>query len=137
MRLLTCFAVLLTAVACGTGDNQPEANTSTTTHETTTTSGSTATTDFPPDVSLPDSFPDGLLEKIVVEAANKAGVSMSDIEVTSVKAMTFNDAALGCPEPGKMYAQVLTPGFIVLLDADGVEADYRVVQSSGEFRICN
>ena len=32
---------------------------------------------------------------------------------------TWPDASLGCPEPGMMYAQVLTPGILVVLSYGG------------------
>lgn len=38
------------------------------------------------------------------------GVGADEIALRSVKATEFPDAGLGVPEPGKMYAQVITPG---------------------------
>lgn len=45
--------------------------------------------------------------------------------VTSAMAVTWNDSSLGCPKPGMMYSQVITPGFRVLVEADGKPYDYR------------
>lgn len=134
MRPLKYLAVLLVVAACGTSGEA--ADDPTTTSGETTTTEETTTTGFTTGISLPESFSRTTLEVIVDDAARRTGVPMSEIDVTSVEAMTFNDAALGCPVPGKMYAQVLTPGFIVLLEAGGAELDYRVVEDSGAFRIC-
>jgi hypothetical protein len=37
------------------------------------------------------------------------------ITVLSVEARDFADASLGVPEPDKMYAQVITPGYVIQL----------------------
>lgn len=45
--------------------------------------------------------------------------------VTSAQSVTWNDSSLGCPKPGMMYSQVLTPGLRVLVEAGGKAYDYR------------
>ena len=45
--------------------------------------------------------------------------------VTSAESVTWSDSSLGCPKPGMMYAQVLTPGLRVLVQAEGKTYDYR------------
>ena len=51
------------------------------------------------------------------ELAGQLQVAEEQIQVVSVEPMNWPDASLGCPEPGKMYAQVIVPGFRVLLEA--------------------
>ena len=46
------------------------------------------------------------------------------IAVISVEAVDWPDASLGCPEPGKLYAQVVTPGYIIVLEAEGQRHEY-------------
>jgi hypothetical protein len=46
-------------------------------------------------------------------------IAQDSVKVTEVTPMTWPDASLGCPKRGVMYIQVLTPGFQVVLDADG------------------
>jgi hypothetical protein len=55
--------------------------------------------------------------------------------VVRVTAKTWSDASLGCPEPEMMYAQVLTPGYQIILEAGGTHYDYRADQS-GYFKLC-
>ena len=38
--------------------------------------------------------------------------------------MEWSDASLGRPQPGMMYAQVITPGYLVVLEADGQQYTY-------------
>jgi len=46
------------------------------------------------------------------------------IRLVSVEAMEWSDASLGCPQPGMMYAQVITPGYLVVLEAEGEQYTY-------------
>jgi hypothetical protein len=51
--------------------------------------------------------------------AQQIGVPAESVEVRSVAAVNWPDTSLGCAEPDMMYAQVITPGFLMLLDAGG------------------
>jgi hypothetical protein len=53
------------------------------------------------------------------DLAERLEVDREAIEVISVEAVEWADASLGCPQPGQMYAQVVTPGFRVVLEARG------------------
>ncbi|HRN70958.1 MAG TPA: hypothetical protein PLS49_07305 [Candidatus Woesebacteria bacterium] len=54
------------------------------------------------------------------------GITPAMVIVKDVSAQDFNDASLGCPKPEEMYAQVITPGYQVLLEVQGTEYDYRL-----------
>jgi hypothetical protein len=60
-----------------------------------------------------------LVEKARQDAARRAGVARDQVTVKSVRAVQWSDSSLGCPEPGMMYAQVITPGYLISLDAGG------------------
>jgi len=63
--------------------------------------------------------------RLAVEAlAKKLGVAEKGIDVKSVEAAEWRDASLGCPEEGKMYAQVITHGFRIILSAGGKDYEY-------------
>lgn len=76
----------------------------------------------------------------LVEAARKdlsgrLGITVGEIELVSeVEAVTWPDASLGCPEPGKMYAQVLTPGYKFMLKSGGHFYEYHT--GRGVVRLC-
>jgi hypothetical protein len=53
------------------------------------------------------------------DLAERLDVDPRAIELISVEAVEWPDASLGCPKPGQMYAQVITPGFRVVLEARG------------------
>jgi hypothetical protein len=58
------------------------------------------------------------------------GVPIDTIIVQSVEETQFPDTSLGVPEPGKMYAQVITPGYTIKLVTDGQTYEYH---ASGEY----
>lgn len=132
----TALAVLL--AACGSAGGPGAASTTSTMSEqiTTTVADESTTTEDVEAVPLPAGFPDSLLEEIISDASDRTGTPEQSVEVVSVEASTFGDTSLGCPEEGKMYAQVITPGFTVILDAEGEELDYRVAEGSDTFILC-
>lgn len=58
----------------------------------------------------------------------------TEMTLVSLEATNFNDASLGCPKPGMSYAQVITPGYRAVVEADGRRFDVRVSGTHG--RIC-
>jgi hypothetical protein len=60
----------------------------------------------------------------VSDLAERLGISPEAITVQSIEPTEFPDASLGVPEPGKSYAQVVTPGYIIRLEANGERYEY-------------
>jgi len=54
----------------------------------------------------------------------RLGVAESEVSVASVTSEVWQDTSLGCPEPGKAYAQVLTPGYRIVLEAQDKRYEY-------------
>jgi hypothetical protein len=65
-----------------------------------------------------------LVDLAKADLAERLGVSRAEIVVKSIEAVEFPDTSLGVPEPGKMYAQVITPGYIIMLVVDGRTYEY-------------
>jgi hypothetical protein len=55
----------------------------------------------------------------VEDLMRRLNVDRSAIIVVSVEDVTWSDSALGCPQPDYGYAQVLTPGQRIRLEAGG------------------
>ncbi len=69
------------------------------------------------------------------------GIEPADVTSIQVEAVDWPDAALGCPQPGQMYASVITPGYRIALEAgsDTGAEGYTVHTSSrldGPFVLC-
>lgn len=62
------------------------------------------------------------------DLAQRLNLSADEIQVVKVEPVQWRDASLGCPKPGMMYAQVITPGYQIILSAQGKEYDYRATQ---------
>ncbi|MGH2537211.1 MAG: hypothetical protein ACRDHL_07435 [Candidatus Promineifilaceae bacterium] len=54
----------------------------------------------------------------------RTGVDVSEISLVSAEAKEWPTSSLGCPDVNKMYAQVVTPGFALVLEADGEQYKY-------------
>ena len=49
------------------------------------------------------------------ELAIQSGIKELDISTVSVESVNWSDSSLGCPMPGTAYAQVITPGYKIIL----------------------
>ncbi len=70
----------------------------------------------------------------VKDLASKLGVEANNIVVATSEDAMWPDAGLGMPEPGKMYAQMLTDGFRVVLEAAGKKYEYHFGGGSVKMR---
>lgn len=79
------------------------------------------------------------VEKFVALAkkdlSGRVKVAEEQMTFTKSEEVTWPDAALGCPAPGKVYAQGLVPGYRIWLNVDGVEYTYHT-DWSGEVIFC-
>jgi hypothetical protein len=58
------------------------------------------------------------------DLSKRTGIPKSDIKVVSVQAVQWPDTSVGCPQPDMMYAQVITPGYLIILEAGGKMYEY-------------
>jgi hypothetical protein len=66
------------------------------------------------------------IENVVATAAAEQGVSVASVRVISYEQQSWPSTALGCPEAGRSYAQILTSGFRVMVLVDGLALSYHV-----------
>jgi hypothetical protein len=76
-----------------------------------------------------------VVEAVKADLAERLEIDQAEISVVSAESRDWEDASLGCPEEGEMYAQVITQGFQIILEADGAEYDYRT-DNLGSFKLC-
>jgi hypothetical protein len=65
-----------------------------------------------------------LLDLAKADLAQQLNIPAGQIQVGQIVAVEWPDASMGCPKAGKMYAQVITPGYQIILSAQGNEYDY-------------
>ena len=74
--------------------------------------------------------------RLAVQAlADQLDMDASEIVVGKVRPVQWPDSGLGCPQPGMMYAQIITPGYLVQLSAGGEV--YPVHTGRGQAVVCN
>jgi hypothetical protein len=70
----------------------------------------------------------GALQSLVdlarVNLAQRLGVDLEAVTVQGIDEVEFPDTSLGVPEPGQVYAQVLTPGHAIRLSVAGQAYEY-------------
>lgn len=59
------------------------------------------------------------------DLAQRLAIKIEEISTQSIVAKDWPDASLGCPKEGRLYAQVITPGHLIILRARGETYDYR------------
>ena len=77
-----------------------------------------------------------LIDLLKMDLAARSGAAVADIVMVSSEAVQWSDAALGCPQPGKVYAKVITPGLRVKLELDGKSYEYHT-GAPDEFVLCD
>jgi len=65
-----------------------------------------------------------LIEKAKADLVQRLSISENEIIFAKAIDVIWPDASLGCPQPGIEYAQVLTEGFLIYLEADGEFYNY-------------
>ncbi len=69
--------------------------------------------------------PDAILAAVRADLAVRLGHAPADVTVVRGEQVEWTDSALGCPKPGLAYLPVVTPGYRVVVQADGHSYDYR------------
>src|SRR5262245_59833297 len=65
-----------------------------------------------------------VVDEAVRTAAAYVSVAPTDVQVQLVEAREWPDSSLGCPRPGLMYSQIVTPGYLIVLQAGGRVLEY-------------
>jgi hypothetical protein len=84
------------------------------------------------DTSTPPELPEDAESLVMLakfDLTLKTGIAIEDITTKSITENNFDDASLGIPDPGVTYEAVVTPGYIIILEADGETYQYH---ASGE-----
>jgi len=67
---------------------------------------------------------EALVAQAIADLALRATVDPATIQVLDVAEQSWPDASLGCPQEGQLYAQVLTDGYRIVLEAGGQRYAY-------------
>ncbi|MFN8443197.1 MAG: hypothetical protein U0175_20650 [Caldilineaceae bacterium] len=78
-----------------------------------------------------------LVVQAMKDLAKLTGLSLDQITLVSNEAVTWPDGALGCPQPGMVYMQVLVDGSRIVLSAGGKSYEYHSGDQRGAFLCTN
>lgn len=78
---------------------------------------------------------DPVVRAALADAARVSGIDASRLKVADAARVVWPDGSLGCPEPGMMYAQALTPGYRIRIRAGDAVLDYHASER-GELILC-
>lgn len=65
------------------------------------------------------------------------GINAREVSFDTVKAMQWPNAAIGCPEPGRAYADVIVPGWMIILRYDSKLYEYHADREGEEVTTCD
>ncbi len=69
--------------------------------------------------------------------AEETGTAPEELRVVSIEETMWRDTSLGCPQPGKAYAQVIVSGWRVVFENDaGQQYDVHTGEDPQRFVIC-
>lgn len=80
--------------------------------------------------------PPQLLAVFQDDLARRALVKHDAITVVSATEQQWSDGAMGCPQPGQMYTQMIVPGYRVVMQAAGNRYAYHS-DRRGNFIVCS
>ncbi len=72
----------------------------------------------------PNTSLDSLVAQARTDLATRLGVAAGSIIVKSAEMVEWPDGSLGCPRPGLMYTQMVTPGVLIVLQVNGKDYEY-------------
>jgi hypothetical protein len=76
------------------------------------------------------------LTAAIADLTEQTGIQADKITLMSMEAVEWSDSSLGCPQEGFMYAQVITPGYLIVLEADGESYSYHTDQEGSSVVLC-
>jgi len=133
MRIFATFIVLLGFIATSGCNKSPGDSispldilpSSATPHLSTVQPASTPQEDTAPMLPTPITTKlQNLIQIARDDLAIRLSILSTKINLMEAREVTWSDSSLGCPTEGMMYAQVLTPGYLIVLEYAGNNYEY-------------
>jgi hypothetical protein len=91
-------------------------------------------------LAVPESTPvagsdNPAVQAVLADAAGRFGIPASEVQIVSVEPREWADTSLGCPKEGEFYAQVITPGYRIVVSGAGQQMEYHT-DTEGHFVVC-
>jgi len=79
--------------------------------------------------------PPRALQAVLADAATRSGVDRGNLQVPRMEPAEWPDSGLGCPQPGQLYLQVITPGWLIEVQGGGKIFEYHT-DGDDRFVLC-
>ncbi len=73
---------------------------------------------------------DAVVAMARADMIKRLAIQEGAISLVKVEPRDWPDSSLGCPQPGMMYSQIITPGYLIVLSANGKQYEYHTGPSS-------
>jgi hypothetical protein len=73
-------------------------------------------------------------EAVIQQLAGNLDLNPSDISVVSNESIEFRDSCMGVAMEGLMCAQVVTPGHVIVLEANGLQYEYHTNEDGSQIQ---
>ena len=67
---------------------------------------------------------ENLIEQVKADLAKRLAIPGTQVNLVEATEVEWSDSSLGCPQPEMSYLQVITPGYLILLDVNGTRYEY-------------
>jgi hypothetical protein len=137
-RLVCLIAATLAMAGCASSaPAPPAAPTTSTTVATTSPPPASPASPVPGQLPRSSSNPDAQAasDAALADAAAHLGVSRADLTLEQIDAREWGDSSLGCPRPGLLYSQVVTPGFLIVVTSGTKVLEYHA-DARGRVVLC-
>ena len=80
--------------------------------------------------------PETVIALATEDLAERLEVAAEKIAVLEAKPIEWSDTSLGCPQPGKMYDQVITLGYRIIMKVGGEQYEYHSDKEGRKLELC-
>jgi hypothetical protein len=75
------------------------------------------------------------LRAVLADASSRAGADGRNVQILRMERIEWPDTGLGCPRPGELHAQVVTPGWLIEVRSGGKVFEYHT-DADDNFALC-
>ena len=111
LRTLVSFMILC-GLMLNLGCQADSMETSPDTERTANPTSDSSSTPIPTEADMQN-----LINQAMADLAGRLGVDVNEIILLEMTSVVWPDGSLGCPREGMVYAQVLTPGYLIRLQS--------------------
>lgn len=72
----------------------------------------------------------------LTDLTKRTNLAATNVQLTRHTVQEFSDSGLGCSEAGSMYMQVITPGYVMTLEASGKTYEYHTDMTGRRVVLC-